>query len=170
MVVQLERQEITAGYDLPARHVIHTVGPVWHGGQSNEDELLASCYQQSCALAIAHGLSSLAFPCISTGVYRFPKERAARIALVTLRDELAQHASLGPIICCCFFGRRSRNLSNALPAIKFSRIKTCPAYIISCISDFTNILRNIMNTQILRCFWNQDMHTSVAIKPRSWAG
>ena len=94
--------KITAGYALPAKHVIHTVGPVWHGGQAGEDELLASCYRQSCAVAAEHGLRSLAFPCISTGVYRFPKERAARIALVTLRDVLAEHDSLGPITCCCF--------------------------------------------------------------------
>lgn len=94
--------KITAAYNLPARHVIHTVGPVWHGGQAQEDELLARCYRSVCTLAVEHGLMSVAFPCISTGVYRFPKERAARIALVTLRDLMAAHPRLGPITCCCY--------------------------------------------------------------------
>lgn len=73
--------KITAGYRLPARHVIHTVGPVWRGGGHGEDELLASCYRNSPALTAEHGLHSVAFPSISTGVYGFPIERAAHIAL-----------------------------------------------------------------------------------------
>jgi O-acetyl-ADP-ribose deacetylase (regulator of RNase III) len=71
---------ITKGYRLPAKWVIHTVGPVWNGGERGEDELLASCYRTSLALAAKHAIRSIAFPAISTGVYRFPKERAARIA------------------------------------------------------------------------------------------
>ena len=72
--------KITAGYRLPARHVIHAVGPVWHGGSQGEDEALASCYRRAIELCQAHGLASIAFPAISTGVYRFPADRAARIA------------------------------------------------------------------------------------------
>jgi O-acetyl-ADP-ribose deacetylase (regulator of RNase III) len=71
---------ITKGYKLPATWVIHTVGPVWHGGDRGEDDLLASCYRNSLALAAKHGIKSIAFPAISTGVYRFPKDRAAAIA------------------------------------------------------------------------------------------
>ena len=75
---------ITKGYRLPARHVIHTVGPVWQGGGAGEDRLLASCYRASLALAEKHGLRSIAFPSISTGIYGFPAERAARIAVATV--------------------------------------------------------------------------------------
>jgi O-acetyl-ADP-ribose deacetylase (regulator of RNase III) len=79
---------ITTAGRMPARHVIHTVGPVWHGGGSNEDELLASAYRNSLALAVANGCRTVAFPSISTGVYSFPIERAARIALRTLAEEI----------------------------------------------------------------------------------
>lgn len=81
--------KITKGYRLPARHVIHTVGPVWNGGDHNEDDLLASCYRNSLALAQQHGLRTLAFPAISTGIYGFPRERAARIAVAETRKFLA---------------------------------------------------------------------------------
>ena len=74
------------GYRLPARHVIHTVGPVWRGGGAGEDRLLASCYRASLALAAKHGLASIAFPAISTGIYGFPAERAARIAVASVHD------------------------------------------------------------------------------------
>lgn len=80
---------ITAGFKLPARHVIHTVGPVWHGGNQGEDERLASCYRDSLLLAREHKLRSIAFPAISCGVYRFPPARAARIAV----DHIGQHAA-----------------------------------------------------------------------------
>src|SRR3954449_4436776 len=80
--------KITNGYGLPARHVIHAVGPVWHGGVNGEDAALASCYRRALELCHAHGLSSVAFPAISTGVYRFPPERAARIAVMTVIDAL----------------------------------------------------------------------------------
>src|SRR6266581_634120 len=77
--------KITKGYRLSARHVIHTVGPVWHGGGDDEDELLARCYRNSLTLAAQHGLKSIAFPAISTGVYSFPLERATHIALSEIR-------------------------------------------------------------------------------------
>lgn len=97
---------LTAGYRLPAKHVIHTVGPVWHGGTTNEDELLASCYRRSLEIAAQHGLQSVAFPAISTGVYRFPLERAAQIAVATVRDFLAGHDVPQQVIFCCF-GRQA---------------------------------------------------------------
>lgn len=83
--------KITKGYKLPAKHVIHTVGPVWHGGTCGESELLASCYRNSLALAREHGFSSIAFPAISTGVYGYPKEEAARIAVGTINEFLKKN-------------------------------------------------------------------------------
>src|ERR1700740_747251 len=80
--------KITRGYRLPAKHVIHAVGPVWNGGRANEDDLLASCYRTALALAADHGLASIAFPAISTGVYAFPADRAARIAVGTVVGEV----------------------------------------------------------------------------------
>jgi O-acetyl-ADP-ribose deacetylase (regulator of RNase III) len=80
--------KITKGYNLPARYIIHTVGPVWHGGEKNEDELLASCYGSSLNLANEHDLRSIAFPCISTGIYHFPFERACTIALQPLPQQM----------------------------------------------------------------------------------
>jgi O-acetyl-ADP-ribose deacetylase (regulator of RNase III) len=90
---------ITRGYRLKARHVIHTVGPVWRGGTANEPELLARCYRNSLALAERHGLQSLAFPAISTGVYGYPKQHAAEIAV---REVRARADALDRIIFCCF--------------------------------------------------------------------
>ncbi len=83
--------KITGGYNLPARHVIHTVGPVWHGGGSNEEELLAAAYRNSLELARAHNLNSIAFPAISTGVYGFPKDRAAEIAVGVISEFLNEY-------------------------------------------------------------------------------
>jgi O-acetyl-ADP-ribose deacetylase len=94
--------KITKGYRLPAKHVIHTVGPVWHGGDHGEPELLASCYRRSLELAVANGLASVAFPSISTGVYGYPKEPAARIAVATVRASLADAPSIREIVFCCF--------------------------------------------------------------------
>lgn len=94
--------KLTKGYDLPARFVIHTVGPVWHGGGANEDALLASCYRNALELAAAHGLSSIAFPAISTGIYGFPAERAAPIAVREVTRVLAHDARLDKVIFCCF--------------------------------------------------------------------
>src|SRR5436853_1519760 len=95
--------KITRGYRLPAKHVIHAVGPVWGGGGKGEDDLLASCYRTALALAAAQGLSSIAFPAISTGIYRFPPERAARIAVGSVAAEVA-HAPRGltRVVFCCF--------------------------------------------------------------------
>jgi len=97
---------ITRGYRLPARHVIHTVGPVWHGGGRGEDGLLAGCYRTSLELAAAYALKTIAFPAISTGVYHFPPGRAARIAVDTVAGFLAGDAVLEKVIFCCF-GRAS---------------------------------------------------------------
>ncbi len=94
--------KITNGYNLPAKHVIHCVGPVWHGGDSGEDELLASCYQAALRLAEEYGCESIAFPCISTGVYGFPFERACRIALHEICRALETARSLGRVLCVCF--------------------------------------------------------------------
>jgi O-acetyl-ADP-ribose deacetylase (regulator of RNase III) len=94
--------KITKGYRLPARHVIHAVGPVWHGGSQGEDEALASCYARAVELCQARSLASVAFPAISTGVYRFPADRAARIAVSTTVDALATAPALTRIIFCCF--------------------------------------------------------------------
>jgi O-acetyl-ADP-ribose deacetylase (regulator of RNase III) len=94
--------KITRGYRLPAKYVIHAVGPVWHGGDQGEDELLAGCYRNALALAAQHGVHSIAFPSLSTGAYRFPLERAARIALTEISRFLASHALPQRVICVCF--------------------------------------------------------------------
>jgi len=94
--------KITKGYRLKARHVIHTVGPVWNGGSHGEDDLLASCYRRSIALCQQHGLASVAFPAISTGVYRFPADRAAQIAVASTVDALAAAPAVNHVIFCCF--------------------------------------------------------------------
>ncbi len=95
--------KITRGYRLPARHIIHAVGPVWDGGGRGEEELLASCYRAALDLAAAHRLVSLAFPAISTGIYGFPADRAARIAVGTVSSELAAAPrGIGRVVFCCF--------------------------------------------------------------------
>jgi O-acetyl-ADP-ribose deacetylase (regulator of RNase III) len=94
--------KLTRGYRLPARWVIHPVGPVWQGGLNHEDELLASCYRSAFALAKKHGLKTLAFPAISTGVYSFPLERATRIALAETRAALAASPELAKVTLVCF--------------------------------------------------------------------
>jgi O-acetyl-ADP-ribose deacetylase (regulator of RNase III) len=94
--------KITAGYALPARHVIHAVGPVWHGGSQGEDALLASCYRRAIEIAAARQLTSIAFPAISTGVYRFPADRAAEIAVNTTLQAVKTAPSIGQVIFCCF--------------------------------------------------------------------
>jgi len=97
--------KLTRGYLLPARYVIHTVGPVWQGGTQGEAELLASCYRRSLEIAAAHGIRSIAFPSISTGVYGYPKEPAAHIAVHTVRDFVSRDASLQEVIFCCYSAR-----------------------------------------------------------------
>lgn len=94
--------KITRGYKLPARYVIHTVGPVWHGGAAGEDELLANCYRNSLHLAAANNIETIAFPSISTGVYRFPKEQACRIALREVQDFGSNPSSLRKVYFVCF--------------------------------------------------------------------
>ena len=101
--------KITLGYDLPAKHVIHTVGPVWHGGKSREDELLANCYRNSLGLAVESGLKSIAFPAISTGVYGFPIERATEIAICEIKKFMESDSTLEKVACCCF-GQRDYDI------------------------------------------------------------
>ena len=96
---------ITKGYRLPAKHVIHTVGPVWSGGHRGEPELLRRCYVNALALAEKHGLKSIAFPSISTGAYRYPIEEAARIAMETVRQCLAHPTSVELVRFLCFSDR-----------------------------------------------------------------
>lgn len=100
--------KITRGYRLPARHVIHAVGPVWHGGHQGEDELLASCYRRAIELCHANNLASVAFPAISTGVYRFPADRAAGIAVATVIAALIAAPDVAGVIFCCFSGESAR--------------------------------------------------------------
>ena len=97
--------KLTKGYQLPAKYVIHTVGPVWRGGDSHEDQLLESCYRSSLRIALQHGIRTIAFPSISTGVYGFPIERASRIALKTIKAFLEKDANLEQVIFVCFGNR-----------------------------------------------------------------
>jgi O-acetyl-ADP-ribose deacetylase (regulator of RNase III) len=94
--------KITKGYRLKAPHVIHTVGPIWHGGKKEEADLLAGCYRNSLQLAVQNGLKSVAFPCISTGVYGYPPEQAAVVAVATVREVVAKAESIDEVVFCCF--------------------------------------------------------------------
>lgn len=94
--------KITKGYNLPAKYVIHTVGPVWQGGKRNEAELLASCYRRSLEVAAQHGIKTIAFPNISTGVYGFPKELAAPIAIKTVQIFIEKNPLPGKVIFCIY--------------------------------------------------------------------
>jgi O-acetyl-ADP-ribose deacetylase len=96
--------KLTRGYRLPARFVIHTVGPVWHGGRSGEPELLASCYRRAIELAAAEDLRTIAFPCISTGVYGYPADAASKIAVEAVSEAVGEHRSIDEVIFCCFAG------------------------------------------------------------------
>jgi O-acetyl-ADP-ribose deacetylase len=93
---------ITKGYDLPAKFFIHTVGPVWHGGNHNEDQLLASCYRNSLRLAVQNNVKTIAFPAISTGIYGFPLKRATDIAIREVRQFLDTHPQIHQVIFACF--------------------------------------------------------------------
>jgi O-acetyl-ADP-ribose deacetylase (regulator of RNase III) len=93
---------VTSGYRLPARYIIHTVGPVWRGGGSGEAELLASCYRRSLELAAEKGVVRLAIPSISTGIYGYPIEQAARIAVSTVRSSVQDHVLIEEVLFCCF--------------------------------------------------------------------
>jgi O-acetyl-ADP-ribose deacetylase (regulator of RNase III) len=94
--------KITRGYRLPARYVIHAVGPVWRGAKSGEPALLASCYRRALSLAVEHQLSTIAFPSISTGAYGYPIELAAPIAVATVREFVREEPSLKQVIFCCY--------------------------------------------------------------------
>jgi O-acetyl-ADP-ribose deacetylase (regulator of RNase III) len=94
--------KLTRGHRLPAKHVIHTVGPVWRGGASGEAELLASCYRRSLELAITNRIATLAFPSISTGIYGYPVELAARVAVDTVRSSLQDFTLIREVVFCCF--------------------------------------------------------------------
>ncbi len=107
--------KITKGYRLPARHVIHTVGPVWQDGSKGEPDLLVACYANSVALAAERGLKSIAFPAISTGVYRFPPDRAAAIAVATSLEAIRSN-SLEKLIFCCFSEDSARLHAAAIEA------------------------------------------------------
>jgi O-acetyl-ADP-ribose deacetylase (regulator of RNase III) len=106
--------KLTRGHALPARFVIHAVGPVWRGGGHDEERLLASCYVSALRLAQAHGLSSIAFPAISCGVYRFPLDRAARVAVRALRDTLPACPALARVVLVAFDARVEQALRLAL--------------------------------------------------------
>ena len=93
---------ITTGGNLKAKHVIHTVGPVWNGGSNNEEQLLGNAYRNSLQLAVEHNISTIAFPNISTGIYGFPKRRAAEIAIDTVQQFLQSNDSIREVIFCCF--------------------------------------------------------------------
>ncbi len=109
---------ITGGHRLPARHVIHAVGPKWHGGSEGEDALLASAYRRSLELARDHGLKSIAFPAISTGIYGFPPERAAPIALRTVAEFLDRNALPETVLFCCFGRESAEHHRRALAALE----------------------------------------------------
>jgi O-acetyl-ADP-ribose deacetylase (regulator of RNase III) len=94
--------KLTKGYHLPARYIIHTVGPVWRGGQHGEADLLASCYRRSLEIAAANGIASLAFPSISTGIYGYPIAEAAKVAIASVRESLAEFTAIREVIFCCF--------------------------------------------------------------------
>ncbi|MEJ2194315.1 MAG: O-acetyl-ADP-ribose deacetylase [Ignavibacteriaceae bacterium] len=94
--------KITKGYNLPAKYVIHTVGPVWHGGKNNEEELLANCYRNTLKLAVENGISSIAFPAISTGVYHFPLEKATEIAIGETQKFLNEYNFINKVIFVAF--------------------------------------------------------------------
>ncbi|MDD2740219.1 MAG: O-acetyl-ADP-ribose deacetylase [Methylomonas lenta] len=106
--------KITGAYQLPAKYVIHTVGPVWQGGQHNEAALLAACYQNCLQLAMQHAVKSVAFPGISTGVYRFPKIQAAEIAVTTVNDYLSAQQSGIQVVFCCFSAEDERVYQSVL--------------------------------------------------------
>jgi O-acetyl-ADP-ribose deacetylase (regulator of RNase III) len=96
---------LTKGYDLPAKFVIHAVGPVWNGGGSGEEDLLASCYRNALAIAVDNAIRTIAFPAISTGIYGFPLTRATKIAVTEVRNFLKKQSKVEEVIFCCFDGR-----------------------------------------------------------------
>ena len=112
------KAKITGGYRLPAKHVIHTPGPVWHGGAYGEEELLRSCYVSCLELAVENGCRTVDFPSISTGVYHFPLEKASRIALAAIAEELRKHPELERVRMVCFDERTKAHYDHALAEIE----------------------------------------------------
>lgn len=108
--------KITKGYRLPAKYVIHTVGPVWRGGNANEDEFLRNCYKNSLKLAVVNAVKTIAFPSISTGIYGFPVERASGIAVSEVRDFLSLDRSIEKVIFVCFSSKDYNIYKKALEA------------------------------------------------------
>ncbi|WP_445475863.1 O-acetyl-ADP-ribose deacetylase [Methanococcoides methylutens] len=106
--------KITSGYRLPAKWVIHTVGPIWRGGTSGEDEMLARCYRNSLKLAVRNGVRTIAFPSISTGAYGFPVDRASRIAINEIADFLGKGSSIEKVMIVCFNERAFESYSRSL--------------------------------------------------------
>jgi O-acetyl-ADP-ribose deacetylase len=113
--------KITGAYQLSAKYVIHTVGPVWQGGQHNEAALLVTCYQNCLQLVVQHAVTSVAFPCISTGVYHFPKHQAAEIAVTTVNDYLSAQQSGIQVVFCCFSAEDARVYQSVLARYDLSR-------------------------------------------------
>ncbi len=109
---------LTKGYKLPAKYIIHTVGPIWSGGQNREEELLASCYQNCLTMAVEHGIKTIAFPAISCGVYGFPIAKATTIAVAEVKLFLSKNPSLDQIIFACFNKQVEDGLNTALRRIK----------------------------------------------------
>lgn len=107
--------KLTKGYKLPARFVIHTVGPVWRSGENGEPELLASCYRNSMAIAVKNRIKSIAFPSISTGVYGYPVELAARVAVKTIRNAIGQPSKIEEVLFCCFSQKDMKVYESLLP-------------------------------------------------------
>lgn len=110
--------KLTGGHALKARHVIHTVGPVWQGGERDEAKLLASCYRRSMELALGHALPMIAFPAISTGVYGYPKEKAAEVATATVVEFLACNALPEKVIFCCFDNDTAGHFRDGLARVR----------------------------------------------------
>ena len=111
---------LTRGYNLPAKYVIHTVGPVWRGGNQGEDELLAACYRHSLSLALRQKIRSIAFPAISTGAYRFPLDRAASIAASETKRFLDTYPQFDRVIFCCFGAEAKRAYEQAVERVYMS--------------------------------------------------
>lgn len=111
------KAKITKGYNLPARHVIHTVGPVWQGGRAGEPRFLASCYLNSLKLAAEHGVKTLAFPSISTGVYGYPIEEASAIAVQTIAEFLKSNDSIQKVVLVAFSEKDERVLQETLARV-----------------------------------------------------
>lgn len=112
------KAKITKGYDLPAKYVLHTPGPVWHGGNRNEEELLASCYRSCMELALQNGCKTVDFPSISTGVYGFPLDKASKIAMNTISDYLSAHGEIEQVRMVCFDERTKSVYDEALAELK----------------------------------------------------